>query len=64
MIIKDSIVKKMALMNIFGQSISPWKIKNQEQQNIQISIKSTSSGIYIAKIKTLEGELSKKIIVR
>jgi len=60
----DNIVEKVTLFNIHGQSISTWKIENQEQQNIQIPIKSMDSGIYIAKLKTSEGELSKKIVVR
>ena len=63
-VLTDDIVEKIALYNIIGQSISTWKIENQDQQNIQIPVKSISSGIYIAKIKTSKGELSKKIIVR
>ncbi|MBF2709915.1 T9SS type A sorting domain-containing protein [Flavobacterium soyangense] len=59
----DEPVQKVTLFNILGQSISTWKIENQEQQNIQIPIKSISSGIYIAKLKTSESEVSKKIII-
>ena len=59
----DNTVEKVTLFNILGQSISTWKIENQDQQNIQIPIKSISSGIYIAKLKTTKGELSKKIVV-
>ncbi len=59
----DITVEKITLFNILGQSIASWKIENQEQQNIQIPIKNLSSGVYIAKLKTSEGELSKKIIV-
>ena len=59
----DSKVEKVTLYSILGQSISSWKIENQEQQNIKIPIKSVRSGIYIAKMKTLDGEVSKKVIV-
>lgn len=59
----DIPVQKVTLFNILGQSISTWKIENQEQQNIQLPIKNLSSGIYIAKVKTSNGELSKKIVV-
>lgn len=59
----DTTVEKVTLFNILGQSISTWKIENQEQQNIQIPIKSISSGIYIAKVKTSQSEVSKKIII-
>jgi hypothetical protein len=54
----------VTLFNILGQSISSCKTENQEQQNIQVPIKNISSGIYIAKLKTSDGELSKKFIVR
>ncbi|MFI0491058.1 LamG-like jellyroll fold domain-containing protein [Flavobacterium sp.] len=57
-------VEKVELFNILGQSIASWKTENLDQQNIQIPIKSISSGIYIAKVKTTNGELSKKIIIK
>ena len=59
----DVNVEKVSLYNVLGQSISSWKIENQEQQNIRIPIKNLSSGIYIAKVKTTNGESSKKIII-
>jgi hypothetical protein len=59
----DSNVEKVDLFNLLGQSILTWQIENQEQQNIQIPIKSISTGIYIAKVKTSESEISKKIII-
>ena len=59
----DVKVEKVSLYNVLGQSISSWKIENQEQQNIRIPIKNLSSGIYIAKVKTTNGESSKKIII-
>jgi len=59
----DSSIQKATLFNILGQYISTWKIENQEQQNIQIPIKNLSSGIYIAKVKTSNGDFSKKIII-
>lgn len=62
--LSDATVEKVALYDILGQSISSWEIENQDQQNIQIPIKSIDSGIYIAKVKTSKGELSKKIVVR
>ena len=60
----DATAEKVTLHNILGQSIATWKIDNQEQHNIQIPIKSVNPGVYIAKLKTSEGEeISKKIIV-
>jgi hypothetical protein len=62
-VLSNDVVEKVALFNILGQSISTWKIENQDQQSIQIPIKSISPGMYIAKLKTSKGELSKKIVV-
>ncbi|WP_395050425.1 GEVED domain-containing protein [Flavobacterium sp.] len=59
----DVSVQKVTLFNVLGQSISTWKIENQDQKNIQLPIKNLSSGIYIAKVKTFNGDLSKKIII-
>lgn len=59
----DIIIEKVTLFNVLGQSISTWKIENQDQQNIQIPIKNLSSGIYVAKVKTSNGDFSKKIII-
>jgi hypothetical protein len=59
----DNAVEKVTLFNVLGQSISTWKIENQDQQNIQIPIKNLSSGIYVAKVKTSNGDFSKKIII-
>ncbi|SEB06890.1 Por secretion system C-terminal sorting domain-containing protein [Flavobacterium gillisiae] len=59
----DTIVTKVTLFNIVGQSISTWEIKNQSQQNIQLPIKKVSSGVYIARIQTSKGDFSKKIII-
>jgi hypothetical protein len=59
----DTNVEKVTLYNILGQAVSSWKIENQEQENIKIPIKMVSSGVYIAKMKTSEGEISKKVIV-
>jgi hypothetical protein len=59
----DVTVEKVTLFNILGQTITTWKIENQEQQNIQIPIKNINSGVYIAKLKTSKGNISKKIII-
>ena len=59
----DLKVENLTLYNILGQSVYTWEIENQDQQDIKIPIKSISSGVYIAKMKTLDGEISKKVIV-
>ena len=59
----DTTVQKVTLFNTIGQSITTWKIENQGQQNIQLPIKKISSGVYIAKLQTSKGSLTKKIII-
>lgn len=61
---KETTVEKVTLFNINGQNIASWKIENQDQQNIQIQINTISSGVYVAKLKTTTGELSKKLIIK
>lgn len=56
-------LQKVILFNLNGQSIATWEIDNQSQQNIQLPIKNLSSGIYIVRIQTTSGDISKKIIV-
>jgi hypothetical protein len=59
----ETSLKKVILYNMNGQSVATWEIEDQLQQNIQLPIKKLSSGVYIAKIYTSAGELSKKIII-
>ena len=60
----DTTVEEVTLFNIIGQSITTWKIENQGQYDIQLPIKKISSGVYIVKLKTSKGTLSKKIIIK
>ena len=59
----DTILRKVTLYNMNGQSIATWEIEDQSQQNIELPINNLSSGLYIAKIYTSTGELSEKIII-
>jgi hypothetical protein len=59
----ETTIIKVTLFNMNGQSVATWEIEDQSQQNIQVPLKNLSSGIYIAKIYTSVGELSKKIII-
>ena len=58
-----AIVQKVTLFNMLGQSIESWSIENATQQDLQLPLKNLSSGIYIVRIQTSNGDLSKKIIV-
>ncbi|MFM9824692.1 LamG-like jellyroll fold domain-containing protein, partial [Flavobacterium sp.] len=59
----DLTVEKVIIYNLLGQNIASMKVENQDQKNIQLPIKSISAGVYIAKIKTSNGSISKKFIV-
>jgi hypothetical protein len=60
----DTSLQKVTLYNMNGQSIATWEIEDPLQQNIQLPIKNLSSGVYIARIQTSNGDFSKKIIIR
>jgi hypothetical protein len=62
--LKDATVTTATLFNIAGQKIANWDVKGKEQTNIQIAIKNMPSAIYIVKLNTSKGELSKKIIIK
>ena len=62
--VTDATVDAVELFNMLGQSIANWDVKDNEQTNIQIPIKNTSSGIYVVKIKTTQGESNIKIIIK
>lgn len=60
----DMVVEKVTVFNIIGQAIGTWKVDNQDQKNIQIPFNNSSTGVYIAKIKTTTGIISKKFILK
>lgn len=59
----DDAIEQVTLINMTGQVIASSKIENQDQKNIQIQVHNMSSGIYVAKLKIKNGEISKKIII-
>ncbi|SDX53624.1 LamG-like jellyroll fold domain-containing protein [Flavobacterium degerlachei] len=59
----EETVDKIFLFNMLGQSIANWDVKERKQNNIQIPIKNMPSGVYIVKLKTSNGDFSKKIII-
>ena len=59
----ESTVNMVSLFNILGQFITKWDVTDQNQTNIQIPMLNLTSGIYITKLNTSNGEISKKIII-
>lgn len=62
-LLTDATVEKVTLYNLLGQSITAWSITNEDQRNIQLPVKSLSTGTYIVKVKTDKGDMSRKIII-
>ncbi|MNX17886.1 hypothetical protein D3C86_477760 [compost metagenome] len=60
----DTIIEDVSLFNLLGQAISNWNIENEAQTRIQIPVKNVSSGVYVVKLKTSNGDFSKKIIIK
>ena len=59
----ESTISTVSLFNILGQFITKWETSNLDQKNIEIPILDISSGIYITKITTTNGDFSTKIVV-
>jgi len=62
--VKDATVNSVTLFSLTGQKIAIWDVKGREQSSIQIPIKNLPAEIYIVKIKTTNGEFSKKLIIK
>jgi hypothetical protein len=62
--VKDATVNSVTLFSLSGQKIAYWDVKGREQSSIQIPIKNLPAEIYIVKIKTTQGDFSKKIIIK
>lgn len=60
----DNTVLSASLYDIQGKLISKWDVKEKEQSNIKIPIQDKASAVYIVKLKTEKGTISKKIIVK
>jgi hypothetical protein len=60
----NMVVEKVTIFNIIGQVMGTWKVDDQDQKNIQIPFNNNSAGVYIAKVKTTTGIISKKFILK
>lgn len=60
----ETTAKSVALFNLLGQQITTWNVENRDQTNIELPISEVSTGTYIVKVLTDNGNLSKKILIK
>ncbi|ARV14637.1 CUB domain-containing protein [Polaribacter sp. SA4-12] len=60
----DITISKIELYSILGQKINSWKILKNNEKQIKLKINSISKSVYICKITTNKGKISKKIIIK
>ena len=57
-------IKSVMLFNMLGQSVAKWDVSKSNQTKIQIPVNNMSTGTYIVKVTTTNGDISKKIIIK
>ncbi|MGK4567300.1 T9SS type A sorting domain-containing protein [Flavobacterium sp. 3HN19-14] len=57
-------VESAGLFNMIGQQINNWDLTNENQQRIEIPINGISAGTYIFRIKTNNGNIAKKVVIK
>ncbi len=57
-------VEKVLLFNMLGQPVAQWETSGQNQKLIQLPVKPMSTGTYIVKVITDQGDLSKKVLIK
>ena len=63
-LVKPSInVNNIEIYNLLGQKVNKWSSFNQTNQEISLPINKLSSAVYIIKIYTDKGTVSKKIVI-
>ncbi|TXI61476.1 MAG: choice-of-anchor D domain-containing protein [Flavobacterium sp.] len=61
---KNTEIEEVTLFSILGQKINLWEV-NSSENTIKLPVKNVATGIYIAKIKTNDGNsYSEKIVVK
>ena len=60
----DSTIRYALLYNLVGQLIATIKIEAQDQLNIQIPVSNYATSVYIVKVVTDRGEVSKKFLLK
>ena len=59
----DATVETLTLFNILGQQVNAWEVADMDQLNIRVPVVNLAAGTYIVKVKTDQGEITRKIAV-
>ena len=59
----NTIINRIEIYNLLGQKVQKTSIFNQNNREISLSTNNLSSAVYIVKINTDKGTLSKKIVI-
>lgn len=57
-------IESVALFNVLGQTVSRWDFADRKTTPLQIPVGKLSSGTYLVKVHTSQGDTSKKIIIK
>ncbi len=61
---KNTTINQVYLYNLVGQLVNTWDVRNENQANIQIQMNANTTGVYIVKIETTNGTISKNVSIK
>ena len=61
---KNTTINQVYLYNLVGQLVNTWDVRNESQANIQIPMTANTTGVYIIKIETTNGTISKNVSIK
>ncbi len=61
---KDTTINQVYLYNLVGQMVNTWDVRNENQTNIQIPMNANAAGVYVVKIETSNGTMSKNVSMK
>ena len=59
----ETTISRVELYSVLGQKINSWKFNENTKEELKLKINSISKSVYICKIITNKGKISKKIII-
>ncbi|WP_299014043.1 proprotein convertase P-domain-containing protein [uncultured Polaribacter sp.] len=57
-------IKTVSLYNILGQEVKSWTLKDPQTKQHKLKVENLSKAIYLVKLKTNSGDVSKKILIQ